>query len=283
MGLFLENINGKISKSSLALKEKKSLVNMDDKTVKVFAPQNIWDDYFTDYYDNFKSLLDYEDGISKLIYQYIPNVKGHSEKSFFEIGCYLARYMYHFGKLDYTLNGIDQCQDMDKKFTDYLKNEGFKVGNITIEDVFKLKTEKQYDVVASFGFIEHFSNFLELIELHFKLVKKGGYAMITIPNLASPVQYAFHKLFDQDHLAIHNLKALKPDAWKEVVNKDEYDIVFDGYAGELKFWVADQKRNFFQKAFLKIFFSKLVRRMVNSVKTNSKYYSPYYCLIVKRK
>ncbi len=253
---------------------------MDD--VKVFAPQDLWDNDFSKFGKDFKNLVNYNDGIVKLIYKHIPQLKENENKHFYEIGCYMARYMYHFGKLGYTLHGIDQSPDMDQHFTDYLLNEKFKVGELTVGSVFDLKPEPQYDFVASFGFIEHFSNFLELIDLHFALAKKGATILITIPNLGAPVQYLLHRLVDKEHLDIHNQKALKPSVWREHIReKHEYEVIFDGYTGGFDFWVGDQKRNFFQKALLKAIF--LPMKYLRKIKRSHSSYSPYYCLLVKKK
>ncbi len=74
---------------------------------KNFAPQEIWDSSYKEIGDDVKNLVDFNDAVTKWLYKYIPAVNEGQHKTLFEIGCYPGRYMYHFGKLGYELNGID--------------------------------------------------------------------------------------------------------------------------------------------------------------------------------
>lgn len=62
-----------------------------------------------------------------------------------------------------------------------------------------------YDIVTSFGVIEHFEDTIEAIAHHVRLCKPGGSLFVTIPNYSAfPVQQLL-KRFSSDTLVNHNL------------------------------------------------------------------------------
>ncbi len=150
------------------------------------------------------------------------------------------------------------------------------------QDIFNYKAANLYDVTASFGFIEHFSNFAELIKLHINLTKPGGIVITSVPDFANPFQYFFHRLTDKKLMDIHNLKAMKPAAWREAVKEYNVEIVFDGYFGGFDFWHGEQKRNVLQQFFLKGMLTAK-RLFLGKIKKSSSLYSPFYGMVLIKK
>jgi SAM-dependent methyltransferase len=97
-----------------------------------------------------------------------------------EIGCVPARRLSILQRsydldtygLDYSLNGL----------LDSIKSNN----NLLCCDLFHLpfKTET-FDLVYSLGVIEHFDDPSDAIQQHVRLLKKGGFILITIPNFSS--------------------------------------------------------------------------------------------------
>lgn len=249
---------------------------------KNFAPQEIWDSSYKVIGENVKSLIDFNDAVTKWLYKYVHAVKDGEHKAVFEIGCYPGRYLYHFGKLGYQLNGIDFSSEMNEHFNNWLKSEGFAVNEMVKQDIFSFQATSLYDVTASFGFIEHFSNFDELIELHIKLTNPGGIIIISVPDFANPFQYFFHRLTDKKLMDIHNLKAMKPAAWRAAVKKHNVEVLFDGHFGGFDFWYGEQKRNILQKLFLKSMLT-VKRLILRKIKKSSFLYSPFYGMVLIKK
>jgi hypothetical protein len=77
----------------------------------------------------------------KLIYKFLNTSKVEHSKTVFEIGVYPGRFIYHFGKLGYQLNGIDQSRYLPS-LTDWLKSNNFKIGSFEQADVLKVDREK---------------------------------------------------------------------------------------------------------------------------------------------
>jgi len=79
-----------------------------------------------------------------------------------------------------------------------------------VEDVFKFKSKEKYDVVCSFGLIEHFYDKEDIMNVHKKFVKPGGIIMILVP-LDTPLTRVFYE--------VH--RELNP-GYRELLNKEEF-------------------------------------------------------------
>ncbi len=219
----------------------------------------------------------------ELLYQYFSNNEGAANpRSVFEIGVYPGRFLYHFGKLGFELNGIDQTLYIPK-LVEWLQQEHFKVGNIFKGDVTELnESQHQYDVVFSGGFIEHFPEFEKMIAVHARLVKPGGYVYITAPNFGGSVQYRLHKWLDGENLARHYVPAMDVQKWEQVLIANGFEIIRSGYIGGIDFWADKQKRNIPQQVLL-----KLVKWTIPLLKKmnlpNNRSWSPECVVIARRK
>lgn len=180
----------------------------------------------------------------QLIQQYIPENKNGT---CLEIGSYPGPHLATFGDLGYTLNGIDFNPDNDTGLPAWLSGEGYKVGRFLSADLFSFSTAEQFDVVCSFGFIEHFLNFEEVIQKHIDLVKPGGYLLITTPNFRGAIQHWLHKTFDKENLAIHNVKSMRPDLWQKQVTLNGFEVLYQGYFGGFWFWKGQPELNGFKR------------------------------------
>jgi 2-polyprenyl-3-methyl-5-hydroxy-6-metoxy-1,4-benzoquinol methylase len=60
-----------------------------------------------------------------------------------------------------------------------------------------------FDIVTSFGFIEHFDDPTAAIDKHLELLAPGGVALITVPNYGG-IYGRLQKRLDPENLALHN-------------------------------------------------------------------------------
>ena len=238
---------------------------------KKLTTQEFWDSSYKDL--RFSGMSE-EYPTIKIIYE---NFLKNENKTIFEIGCFPGRFLYHFGKLGYELNGIDQTEYLDRMI-DWFKNNSFKIGGFRQGDVFNLSFDKQYDVVASFGFIEHFENFEEVLKIHCNLVKAGGYIYVTVPNFAGFIQNKLHSFFDNESLNKHCVPSMDPEKWARVLKTEGFEIIKNGYLGGFDFWVGNQKRNFLKKIIIKAIRIFLPIRFL----PNSRSYSPEIYIIAKK-
>jgi L-malate glycosyltransferase len=140
------------------------------------------------------------------------NIPSGEGKTCFEIGCYPGQFLPAFGEKGYTLHGIDFLAGSSTVLPRALAQRGYAIGEFHEEDFLTYEDSQQYDVVASFGFIEHFDNWQEIIGKHVALAKPGGRVVIEVPNLDSPVYRNLYSMLEPRTLAQHVLPSMHLDA-----------------------------------------------------------------------
>lgn len=218
-------------------------------------------------------------GIDALIKKYIPAT---TEGCCIEIGSYPGPFLSTFGDLGYTLNGIDFHPDNTKGLPSWLQSLQYKTDQFLCVDFFDFKPTQKYDVVASFGFIEHFVNFESVIATHNALVKENGYLIITTPNFKGRIQYWLHKNFDKQNLALHNTESMNPLKWKKQLEDDGFEIIYYGYFGDFWFWHAPEKLSSFRRKML-WFIDRTVPRIRKVLWFQSPGFSAYAGIVAKKK
>lgn len=76
--------------------------------------------------------------------------------------------------------------------------------NYLIEDIFTLKLNKLFDIVCSFGLIEHFKEKSNVIDIHKKFVDPKGFILIFVP-LDSPLSRSFFEVNPELNLGYREL------------------------------------------------------------------------------
>lgn len=206
-----------------------------------------------------------------------------SDKSVFEIGCYPGRYLAYFGDKGSLLNGIDLTPKVSTELTNWLISNNYPIGQFHHDNIENFKSSNQYDVVCSFGFIEHFENWEEIIEIHHKLLKPGGTLIITVPNFKGLFQYYAHLFLDKENLDRHNVKSMNPKKWAKLLEKLNYEVQFQGPFGNFDFWVDNQSRTQLQESILKYTTHKLVPYLKKRITKNHFSYSPYLGIIATKR
>jgi 2-polyprenyl-3-methyl-5-hydroxy-6-metoxy-1,4-benzoquinol methylase len=239
------------------------------------ANQSYWDDSYALYQLN-ETVAD-DDIIKKWILKYVPKT---NNGECFEIGCFPGRYLTVMGDLGYTLNGIDLTPRVNSDFPEWLKSKGYKIGSFIKDDFLKLKSEKKYDLVCSFGFIEHFTNWDEIFEKHIELVNEEGYIVIETPNFRGFFQRLIHYVLDYENYKRHYVPSMNPKKWKKLCEKHGFTTIYSGYIGEFQFWIDKQPTTYIK--------TKLFNRLITNYermkkwKPNNPHYSPYCGIIAKR-
>jgi 2-polyprenyl-3-methyl-5-hydroxy-6-metoxy-1,4-benzoquinol methylase len=237
------------------------------------VPQHHWDHG----YDNFLIQKAPEnDPITELIKNNIPIAKLNQQA--FEIGCFPGRFLCVLGDLGYVLNGVDTTPHIEK-FKNSLDALGYKTNKFEHKDFEKTQKVK-YDVVASFGFIEHFTNWSEVIKIHTEFVDKNGYLIITTPNFKGLFQYIYHRIFDNDNLKRHVVASMSPKKWKAELEKSGLEITSFGYTG-FGFWDESNKRNLFYRVIKKG--TTLLFKCIHKIKPNHSSIGSYCYIIAKNK
>ena len=194
-------------------------------------------DYWDSMYSGKTAFFDNKDhSISYFLNQYLKN--GDSKESL-EIGSFPGAFQPTIARNGYKLNGIDFNEGNSKELPNWLKSLNIDIGKFHTYDFFLFikDFETKYDLVCSFGFIEHFKNYEEVLKLHCNLVKPGGQLVLTTPNFRGWMQFIPHFLVDRQNLSKHYLPSMNPDKWRHILETNGFDVEYSGYFGGYSFWI----------------------------------------------
>lgn len=241
-----------------------------------FVSQQYWDNS----YRNLNLDIDISnDPIVDLLNRVLTTTQ---EKTVLEIGCFPGRYLRVFGELGYELNGVDTTPKTTTDLPVFFKSKGYKIGHLSCESIFDYQPTKKFDVVCSFGFIEHFDNWQQIIDVHLSHLKPGGILIITVPNFSGFFQHIFHLLFDLENLRRHNLRAMNVEKWMRYLKSKNpnFKVLFSGSFGEIDFWVDKDVLGKWRSRFKRKW--NLITELIKKKQMrSSNLYSPYKGIILK--
>ena len=203
-------------------------------------------------------------------------------KSVLEVGSFPGPFLAALGRCGFELNGIDFQPGNSTALPEWLNSLGYRTGDFVSADFLTATLPRRYDLVYSLGFIEHFANFEDVIVRQADLVAPGGCLFVSTPNFRGRLQRAFHALFDRESLKVHNLAAMNPARWADVLRRQGFDILYTGYYGGAVFWVDPSTK----KSGLTSAASKLVARVLWNIgklfRKESESWSAYCGLVAVR-
>jgi 2-polyprenyl-3-methyl-5-hydroxy-6-metoxy-1,4-benzoquinol methylase len=166
---------------------------------------------------------------------------------FLEIGCAPGGILAEFcGRLGYVAHGVDYAS-APEPITAYLQREGVRVGQIYQADFLTWEPAQQYDVVASFGFIEHFEDAAKVVDRHFHLCRPGGTVILTVPNFGRG-QKVLHWLFDRENLRRHNTRCMSIGFFRAAARRQQATLLASRYTGgPFGFWCEEQPRSWWSQ------------------------------------
>ena len=174
---------------------------------------------------------------------------GSAGSTCLEIGCYPGRFLAVFGELGYELFGVDFAADL-AALPAWLEQRGYRVGSFWAQDFSCFAPERKFDLVASFGFIEHFTDWEEILARHAALVDDKGCLVIEAPNFTGAFQHWLHSGLDQLNYARHHIPAMDIAKWAAFLQRSGFDITYCGYFGAFRFWTEPQPRTLTQRSIL---------------------------------
>lgn len=167
-----------------------------------------------------------------ILSKYLPSNKENREKiKICEIGCGDGKLLKKIADdFNYQPFGIEYSAEAIKK----AEKTGVKVikGNVFSKDLLN-KYKEYFDIVYSYGFIEHIIPPEKAVEAHLQLLKKGGYFFVQIPRLKG-FNYLKAKIFRPDLLPLHNLKIMEEEALGLLCKKENVEELFCKNYGTFK-------------------------------------------------
>ncbi len=157
-----------------------------------------------------------------------------------EVGAAPGTFMRQYSLLrpDLRLHGIDISRDGVGIAKAMLEREGISA-TFMVDDL-RSDTAREwwnsFDIVCSHGLIEHFENWREILEAHFRFARPGGRIFVTVPNYSNVVVRMLLKWFAAETLATHNLDCMSEKMLRTVRIESACTLGPDrvgGYGGPL--------------------------------------------------
>lgn len=222
--------------------------------------------------------------IANTILQNIPKAKKNEVA--LEIGCAPGKWMLLFYEyLNYDIEGFEYLETAAKKTIENLVLSGVNRNrfNVKTSDFLEERPVSQYQVVSSFGFVEHFENYQEIIKKHFEFTINEGYVVIGFPNFRG-LNYYIQKVIDSiagtDIIANHNIHMMDIDIMKDTIQSLNKEIIYIDYIGGLEFGLFNMNaiRNIYIRYLVKI----LVKILSLLFKKSPNKYIASYLIIIAR-
>lgn len=156
-----------------------------------------------------------------------------------------------------------------------LEKNGLKPGDINIieADLFTYQPEKLYDLVLSFGLIEHFNDTKAIIETHLQFLKPGGVLFVTLPNFKG-VNGWIQRNFDRDNYDKHNITSMDLKLLSDYCRELGLTEVESYYHGKFTVWLENKsQQGGLVKAFVKTVW--LLVKLAKIFPFDNKALSPY--------
>lgn len=205
--------------------------------MKKYTSEMFWEEYW----ENLKlpktidKNFNQEKVISDLLLTYVPN--GENMKRCIEIGCAPGRWLIFFhNELRYKVDGIEYLDVACRKTFENFQLNGINDFHLSKADFFCYETDNKYDLVSSFGFIEHFDDTETVFKKHCELVAENGLLVIGLPNLRG-VNHFIQFIIDfwmpksLRYLKTHNLRSMNITRYKKLARENNFEVKFMEYVG----------------------------------------------------
>jgi 2-polyprenyl-3-methyl-5-hydroxy-6-metoxy-1,4-benzoquinol methylase len=222
-----------------------------------------------------------------------PILQNYVSKKFMEIGAGASSWLPYFAKkYNLEISGLDYSEIGCEIARENLKILGIDYKEIICQDIFNWNSSEKYDIIFSYGVIEHFEDPGEILKICSKHLNKDGVIISLVPNL-NGLNGILSKIFVNKIFKMHKVIS------KEELIKYHEDVglvnIKTNYVGIFSLgvipWIKSElwilKEGTIQgKIFLKIIwiFNGLLSKIFFMLKKDypSKLLSPYIISIAKK-
>ena len=152
-----------------------------------------------------------------------------------EVGCFPGNFLLFMAlRRGCTVSGIDATRHLPSMVSRFAQYPIY-TGSFVNERFERVAGSPTYDCVTSFGFVEHFPDFAEVIAHHTEFLKPGGTLIIGLPHFRR-LQYALRSLLDPKTMEGHHLPSMDFDALSDAARSSGLEIVALNYWGTCAYW-----------------------------------------------
>lgn len=192
--------------------------------------------------------------------------------------CYLAKkFKYKPTAIEYR----DDVGDIQKLF----EFNGIPEIEIINKNFLEVKG-LQFDVVTSFGFIEHFIDYETIIRHHYDILKPGGYLVLSVPYCRGLQAFLRRMILKKESVEeiykTHNMKIMDINEIKRVLINLDLELLYCKYVMGATFWIpSDSPRVKQNMRFFAYILNKLIAPLLSRV-PSCFLYSPMIVSIFKK-
>jgi len=198
----------------------------------------------------------------------------------------LVRLHERFGLIPYGVEYSDSGYELNRRLFEACCLD---TANVVKADFFSESFQAEYknffDVVLSFGFIEHFDEVGHVVEKHLNVLAKNGLLIIAIPNLRG-LNRLLQRFFDSDVLAMHNLEVMDKERFAALFQSLQLTPLFCDHYGTINFGLfVTRKTSPIRKVILvslkilQLLLNWLLRLFLGSRNVECRFISPYLLYI----
>ena len=150
-----------------------------------------------------------------------------------EVGAAPGKWLNFFETAGLRVVGIDYSPLGVITTRSNLDLLGMSSAEIWNSNFLTMVPKSEFDVVASFGFIEHFDDATSILLQHAAWTRPGGYLIIGVPN------FRYLHGFIQKHLdplvyRSHNCRVMKKKFFQSIENKSDLKLIDFSYLGSFE-------------------------------------------------
>lgn len=244
--------------------------------------------FWEDYWANCKlpSTVDMTFSFDRCLADALKKHMPHVQGDVFEVGCAPGKWLAFMAK-EFPLipSGIEYSEAGMQATLENFKILDLAAGSILTGDFFQTQPDRKFDVVMSFGFIEHFDNVDDVVELHLGWLKPGGTLILGVPNFCGINSY-IQNVLDPEILDKHNLTIMNLGYFQSLAKRFNLKPVFLDYIGSFEPSLPIAKHRFgnpmqfIVKSFL--WFAHRIRGIKKLDHLNHQFFSSYILAIYKK-
>jgi 2-polyprenyl-3-methyl-5-hydroxy-6-metoxy-1,4-benzoquinol methylase len=199
-------------------------------------------------------------------------------------GTHLLAIAQSHGYKPVALDYISEVHRLPEEF------RKFGIDNLEVieADFLKMETDRRFNIVMSFGFLEHFENPSDILRRHWNLVAPGGFLFVGVP-IFGPLQMLLRRfVLTPEKLAwtlgahnqeIMNLKTLRNLC---AAMPDCSTVVFASHVREMEMWFSPSNSYVRPGRAWFLYLWKICALLPKWLHVSSGLFSPYALVIVRR-
>ncbi|PWT89764.1 MAG: hypothetical protein C5B54_08400 [Acidobacteria bacterium] len=184
--------------------------------------ESFWKQHFPDLEDR---LPEYERNLVETVHRWI-DVRG---KKLMEVGCGSGRNSIHFAKMGAIVFVVDYSPEALAIVRTKARSEGVEIQVVEADAISLPFQNNEIDFIYHSGFLEHFPDPTRILQEQIRILKKGAYVLIDVPQ-----KYTIYTL--KKHYAMRRgtwyagwETEYSPNQLRNLIRRQNLDIV-DSYA-----------------------------------------------------